>query len=216
MENGLISGRLSGRVLAGHWAESSASARCGTPRVDRDGNETPHWGQIRFVFNDDMTQFCGFWSGCDAEPRSAWNGWRPPAERPTGEDCKVILGTHTPNGSWSASSFSQLSFETDGTTVTGLYNPGESGLLTGTLAGHEVTGLWVETRSAVTCESQRLDREGNPSAHWGHVRITFNPNFTQLCGTWRYCGREPEQSTAWQGNHLSVPTTTCQEGRPVE
>jgi len=57
LNNGKISGTLTGKVLTGTWTQTNAK------------------GRIRFEFNDDLSSFTGKWSYNDAEPTSGdWDG----------------------------------------------------------------------------------------------------------------------------------------------
>ncbi|HUS96992.1 MAG TPA: hypothetical protein VMX97_09660 [Hyphomicrobiaceae bacterium] len=55
-----------------------------------------------------------------------------------------------------------------------------------------VTGVWVETGSAKTCDSIK-----DGSRHWGNVDFKFNPEYTAFQGTWDYCGQGGKKS--WTG-----------------
>jgi len=84
----------------------------------------------------------------------------------------------------------------------------DGGRILGTIAGHVLTGHWVEIGSASKCKSQK-----DGSYYWGKVEYTFSADFTQFDGAWGYCDAAPDMK--WTGTLLkraSIPKSQDLEG----
>ncbi len=71
----------------------------------------------------------------------------------------------------------------------------DQGRIIGSIAGHVLTGYWVEAGSSQKCKYQK-----DGSYHWGRVEFTFNADFTEFSGTWGYC--EEAFRASWGGSKI--------------
>jgi hypothetical protein len=67
-----IYGTLSDHLLTGIWVEPDSAITCDTMK-----NNSYHWGQLEFMFNESFTHFEGKWGYCDHHPLNInWDGDR--------------------------------------------------------------------------------------------------------------------------------------------
>ena len=73
-DNARIIGKVTGRVLEGHWVQDSGEHTCD---YERDGSA--HWGMVRFEANEDFTELRGVYGYCENPPEgddADWILWR--------------------------------------------------------------------------------------------------------------------------------------------
>ncbi len=200
-DNGHITATLAGNTLEGIWMENGSNQRCSTPRTNKDGQTTYHWGGIRLTFSGDT--FSGSWGYCEQSTGHPWTGSRSKAAPQTAASVlQQPAQSITIAGNWSAvinmTSFLKenhwLNFKQNGSAVHGSYSSG-NGRITATLTGNVLEGVWMQDSSMVRCTAPRTNNDGVSTHYWGGIKLTFSGD--GYSGAWGYCEESP--GYAWTG-----------------
>lgn len=67
--DGKLYGKLIDNKLSGYYTESEENQKCSTMKY-----ETYYWGTYEFEYNNNFTEFKGYWGACDLARESKWTG----------------------------------------------------------------------------------------------------------------------------------------------
>lgn len=71
LDDGRISGTISGTTFRGIWSEKSSLEKCPDARLGSN-----YWGRVELRFDPEFRRFSGVWGYCGDQPGRSWSGTR--------------------------------------------------------------------------------------------------------------------------------------------